>query len=944
MQLYTISKRAKPSSKFIAATLILLLNLMPAAPAFASYTPPTVTAPNVFANTSLPKVDSATGAFTLSVPLDIPPGRNGLQPDVTLDYNSQRTQDSIVGYGWQLSIPYIQRLNKTGSNNLYNTNPYFTSSIDGELATTSTSAGTYLARVDDGSFRQYSYATSTNTWTVYDKKGTRYLYGASDNSRQYDTTTGTSTNTYKWYLQEIRDTNNNYVKYVYAKDSNEVYPSQIVYTGNGSTDGPATISFATSTRPDIRESYAPDFLVTTNYRISEIDASFNGKLVRKYVLGYITGNNGFRSLLNSLQETGVDDNNNQLTLPPETFSYISTTTPFVKQNSVNGAAFIPADINGNGIPDINLATSYGSSITSCAGFDGGGISCNPGTASYPDYWAYQQNNGDGDFPYERGVRLLDINGSGKAAVIHNSNAPSNIATAMYLTSGNATWTATSTWQGTIPIFDYENYTTGLFGDVNGDGLPDYEFRIDGQNLPSQAYLGNGTAWDATTTVFSPAQSMPTNYPVPTNSQLVDVNGDGLADWVYSDNNNTYVLLNTGTGWESTPDPEWTIGTSTLYNAGSNTYYDRGIRFVDINGDGLPDMIHSYAPPTNYNYASAPWPDMSAFSQVFLNTGHGWATSTAYTLSSPIVAAQLTGGSWLGYMTHNEYTNFIGNGQMMQDVMSSVTYPKGGSTSVLYANSTQTGLNPNLPYELLVAASVINHDGRGSNEETDYSYAGGEQYLPSFVPDRKFAGFTSTTVTTVTGKTVTYYNQDDGVNTTLGKQSDGYAQINHPFRIDVMTPGGTLVRKTLNRWDTYPHGASTFVGLGDQLVQDYATDGTHQDTDTVYTYSAQNDDPLRTDVYGTSGGDIHSTVYSYATSTISNLSMPVEKKIYDTVPSTTGTTSVRVLVVAGGGHGGACGSIGASGGGGGGGGVQDVAKVVIGTGPVAVTVGNAGQNS
>ena len=43
------------------------------------------------------------------LPLDIPPGRNGLQPDVTLDYNSQRTQDSIVGYGWQLSIPYIQR-------------------------------------------------------------------------------------------------------------------------------------------------------------------------------------------------------------------------------------------------------------------------------------------------------------------------------------------------------------------------------------------------------------------------------------------------------------------------------------------------------------------------------------------------------------------------------------------------------------------------------------------------------------------------------------------------------------------------------------------------------------------------------------------------------------------------------------------------------------------
>ena len=138
MQLYTISRRSQSSSKFITAILILLLNLMPATPVFASYTPPSVPAPNVFTETSLPKVDVASGAFTLSVPLDIPPGRNSLQPDLTLDYNSQRTQDSIVGYGWQLSIPYIQRLNKTGSQNLYS-GGYFTSSIDGELVSLATS-------------------------------------------------------------------------------------------------------------------------------------------------------------------------------------------------------------------------------------------------------------------------------------------------------------------------------------------------------------------------------------------------------------------------------------------------------------------------------------------------------------------------------------------------------------------------------------------------------------------------------------------------------------------------------------------------------------------------------------------------------------------------------------------------------------------------------------
>lgn len=79
------------------------------------------------------------------------------------------------------------------------------------VASSTAMTSQYLARVDDGSSRQYTYSTSTNTWTMYDKTGTRYLFGAGDNSRQYDTGTGTSTNTYKWYLQEIRDTNNNYI-------------------------------------------------------------------------------------------------------------------------------------------------------------------------------------------------------------------------------------------------------------------------------------------------------------------------------------------------------------------------------------------------------------------------------------------------------------------------------------------------------------------------------------------------------------------------------------------------------------------------------------------------------------------------------------------------------------------------------------------------------------
>ena len=141
-----------------------------------------------------------------------------------------------------------------------------------------------------------------------------------------------------------------------------------------------------------------------------------------------------------------------------------------------------------------------------------------------------------------------------------------------------------------------------------------------------------------TAQFLPPKNFST--PSPTASMLIDVNGDGLDDWVYSDGTNIYVLLNTGTGWEPrpsrngrSPHPPCT----SLLNS-STTYYDRGIRFLDINGDGLPDFVRSYASFGTMAATSTPRPEMGTTTAVFLNTGNGWATSTAYTLN-PITAAR-----------------------------------------------------------------------------------------------------------------------------------------------------------------------------------------------------------------------------------------------------------------------------------------------------------------
>jgi hypothetical protein len=359
--------------------------------------------------------------------------------------------------------------------------------------------------------------------SCYDKNGTRYLYGSDDTGRQYDTGVGTSTNTYKWMLQEIRDTNNNYVKYTYLRDRNELYPYKITYTGHGSTDGISTITFATSTRPDTRISYAPGFEASTTQRISEIDASVNNSIVRKYLLGYGTGNNGSRSILTSVQEQGYDDNNNLVSLPATTFSYANSSTQFYTSTGSNfeyPQTYVIADTNGDGIPDINWFTKNNvSGITSSSiGVNGSGTTVNP---SPPDYFA---DTNSPPQPREHGFRYIDVNADGKADAVTGQYSSGTNTYSLQLNTYSAAngygWTGTSTAGLTIPQFEYNGYTSGIFGDVNGDGLPDYAEYLQGSIGPN-AYLGNGSAWDpATTTIFTAPYTMPFSGETVTASQLI----------------------------------------------------------------------------------------------------------------------------------------------------------------------------------------------------------------------------------------------------------------------------------------------------------------------------------------------------------------------------------------------------------------------------------------
>jgi hypothetical protein len=197
-------------------------------------------------------------------------------------------------------------------------------------------------------------------------------------------------------------------------------------------------------------------------------------------------------------------------------------------------------------------------------------------------------------------------------------------------------------------------------DVNGDGLPDWIVANAGYEA---TYLNTGKGWcvnyesasakswriananahvpnctHAVGTAATPGFCKGCEYGPPWEiiegeySQLVDLNKDGLLDWIVAvDTTEHAAYLNTGKGWcvnyESASAKSWRVANANAHvpnctqavcdgcnfeppwevSGGDGTPYSQ---LVDVNGDGLPDWIVANA----------------QYEATYLNTGKGWCVN------------------------------------------------------------------------------------------------------------------------------------------------------------------------------------------------------------------------------------------------------------------------------------------------------------------------------
>jgi len=806
-----------------------------------------------------------------------------MQPDLKLTYNSQDpSPDGAFGYGWSATIPYIQRSNKTGTDKLYTDN-YFTSSLSGDLVLVSGS--TYAPRVENGDFLKYTL--SGNTWTVADKKGTVYTFGSQSSTRLDNPSD--SSKVFKWMLEKVQDTNGNFISYAYFKDSGQIYPASIVYTSNGSSVGIFEVDFLRQSRSDAIASYAQAFLVTTNYRINEVDVKTSGTITRKYVLGYNAGENAVRSMLHTVTESGTDlATNTTVTLPAVTFTHKTNSTTGWTNNSnwnlpetinYDGSALF-ADVNGDGLPDLLI------SYTKADGTNYEKTYLNNGDGTWTLSSAYQppapfmtyQGSGGGYY-----YTAQDINGDGLADLIAapvSCNGLSSCSTdsKIYLNNGHG-WTLAS-YSLPTPLSYLGNPLT-VIADFNGDGLPDFytsSFNINGVYQIGGVYLNNGDGtWTNATANWT--------FPYPSNdgnTNYVDVNGDGISDIVHiAYNSQTQatsqnLYLGTGQG-QFVSSTETFPGLSLSFFGQSGG--DPGIRFADINGDGLMDMVQSV------NWYG------TLYSTAYINTGTGFVQSTSWAPTVGLTNQYGTtaslidiNGDGLADIVGNPGSGILLNNGSKTDVLSTLAYSQGGTASITYKPSTAYRdssnhlLNPSLPLVVQTVSQVTFGDGGGgSTVPTTYSYQGGSYYYnPSAPTDRKFAGFASITKTDGAGTTTkTFFHQGNSGSSGQGEYNDDFWKIGKVYRVEVSQASGTLFSKTINKWDDTDLGSTNrFVKLVQSVTSAYDGQSTHKDSAEGYTYDnttgnltqkteygqvTGNDDGTFTDT----GTDLFTTNYSYA---------------------------------------------------------------------------------
>jgi RHS repeat-associated protein len=272
---------------------------------------------------------SQSGNAALSFPVKLPGGREGMEPEINIQYNSEGG-NGWLGLGWDLTINAVTIETRWGVPRYDATLETETYSINGAQLSPVAHRAVPIARTAEKQFHprvenafdkiiRHGTNPTNYWWEVTDKGGTINSYGgtASGGVDANAVLKDANGNIAFWALTETRSTNNNFVRYLYVtvmdagntggNTGKDLYLSSITYTGHNTTPGKYTIDFVRNTqlseprRTDVSINGNWGFKKVTADLLRKISIKYNGQNIRSYELTYIQGA-FYKTLLQNISE------------------------------------------------------------------------------------------------------------------------------------------------------------------------------------------------------------------------------------------------------------------------------------------------------------------------------------------------------------------------------------------------------------------------------------------------------------------------------------------------------------------------------------------------------------------------------------------------------------------------------------------------------------------
>lgn len=608
-----------------------------------------------------------TGTGNFSVPIILPPGRNGLQPSLTLQYSSGSSND-VFGTGWNIGLPGVTRKTSKGipvyddkTDVFILTSPEdlvpikVEESIDSGIA----HQKTYYRPRTEGLFARiirHKKSNGEHYWEVRTKEGNVSWYGTPGVSADDDPCVigdpEDRDKIFAWYMSRTEDPFGNEMIYTYARDlvvNNEraydnLYLSEIKYCQYPDGDEIkhlCKVVFNYEERPDPFSGYKQGFEVRTTLRCKNIETWTNATeliKVKTYHFEYADEISGGHvplnkmSLLNQIKVEGHNGEESEF-MPALTFDY-SIFDPLKREikeiegqlpgASLANSGFELVDVDGNGIPDIlqldgitarrwpnrgygkfgtplpidinpsfNLADP-GVQLLDADGdgkndlFVNNGLTAGFFSGSFDGVWSKKRFKPYSKIPSfsfaDPEVKLMDLDGDGITDVLRNGadnfecffNDPQKGFYKTRFTNKKFT--------GGFPDFSFANPRI-RFADMTGDGLEDIVY-INSGRVEYWPNLGYGKFGKKI--LMKNCPRFPDEYD-PAQILLGDLDGDGVADIAFVENNKVTLYVNQSGNAFS--DGVVVRGTPRVLNT-------QALRITDIFGVGQAGILWSYGAGEN----------------------------------------------------------------------------------------------------------------------------------------------------------------------------------------------------------------------------------------------------------------------------------------------------------------------------------------------------------